>query len=71
MQINLKDYKKQDYICLRCDWKGKGSEMAVDHLSGEHFIIDFKCPKCGEHIGSGQSNSDDDDIKDEVETENN
>lgn len=55
MQINLETYPSQDFSCPNCNWQGKGSELDVENISEEHWIIDFECPKCSEHIGSGQA----------------
>ena len=30
--------------------------MTIENISEEYAIVDFECPKCGEHIGSGQGN---------------
>ena len=54
MQINLNTYKDQSFTCPKCNWQGKGKELDIENISEEHWIIDFECPKCGEHIGSGQ-----------------
>ncbi|MBW8359307.1 MAG: hypothetical protein K0M63_05815 [Weeksellaceae bacterium] len=63
MKVNLQNYQNQNFSCPQCDWQGKGSELDIENLSEEHFIVDFECPKCGEHIGSGQSK-----MKDEEQT---
>ena len=55
MQINLKNYQDQTFTCPNCNWTGKGSALTIENFSEEHFIVDFECPKCGEHIGSGQA----------------
>lgn len=55
MQINLITYKSQHFTCPTCEWQGKGSELDIENISEEHWIIDFECPKCSEYIGSGQS----------------
>lgn len=55
MQINLETYQSQDFKCPNCQWQGKDSELDTENISEEHWIIDFECPKCSEHIGSGQA----------------
>ena len=55
MKIDLSNFNDQNYTCPECHWQGKGSELDIENFSEEHFIVDFECPKCGEHIGSGQS----------------
>lgn len=54
MQINLNTYKDENFTCPKCGWKGKGSEFDIENFSVKHSMIDFECPKCVEHIGSGQ-----------------
>lgn len=55
MQINLNTYQSKEFTCPNCSWQGKGSELDTENFSEDHFIIDLECPKCGEHIGSGQA----------------
>lgn len=55
MQIDLQNYQNKEFICPECEWKGFGKELDTENISEEHWIIDFECPKCGEHIGSGQA----------------
>ena len=55
MKIDLKNYLEKVFECPECHWKGKGKELDIENFSELHFIIDFECPKCFNHIGSGQS----------------
>ena len=55
MQINLKTFHNEDFTCPQCGWKGKGSELDTENVSEEHWIFDFECPECDQHIGSGQA----------------
>lgn len=57
MQISLETFETQNFKCLNCNWQGKGKELDTENISEEHWIIDFECPKCSEHIGSGQADS--------------
>jgi len=47
-------FEKEEITCTNCNWKGLGSELIVEGFSDEHFIIDFSCPNCHEHIGHTQ-----------------
>ena len=55
MNIDLNNYLNKVFECPECHWKGKGSELENGDFSEMHFIIDFECPKCFNHIGSGQA----------------
>ena len=55
MKIDLNNYLEKVFECTECHWKGKGRELEIENLSETHFIFDFECPKCFNHIGSGQS----------------
>ena len=55
MKIDLNNYLEKVFECPECHWKGKGKELDIENFSELHFIIDFECPKCFNHIGSGQS----------------
>ena len=55
MKIDLNNYLEKDFECPECHWKGKGSDLENGDFSELHFIFDFECPKCFNHIGSGQA----------------
>lgn len=55
MQINITTYEAQNFTCPNCSWEGKGYELDIENFSEDHFIIDFECPECYQHIGSGQA----------------
>jgi hypothetical protein len=47
-------FKYEEVKCPKCSWKGLGKELQIEEISESSFIIDFCCPKCGEHIGFTQ-----------------
>lgn len=55
MQSNLKTFHNEHFTCPQCGWQRKGSELVTENISDEHWIFDFGCPECDQHIGSGQS----------------
>ncbi|CAN5802573.1 hypothetical protein BH11BAC4_BH11BAC4_08830 [soil metagenome] len=55
MLLNYCTFKKEDFTCSHCGWKGTGLELAYGDFSEEHFIADMNCPSCNEIIGSWQS----------------
>lgn len=55
MKIDLNNYLDKVFECPECHWKGIGSELENGDFSETHLIFDFECPKCFNHIGSGQS----------------
>ena len=55
MQVNYFTFKKEDFVCPKCGWKGKGSELSDGDFSEEHAICDLECPSCFEHIGFWQA----------------
>lgn len=55
MRIDLNNYLEKDFECPDCHWKGKGKELENGESSELHSIYDFDCPKCFNHIGSGQA----------------
>ncbi len=55
MNIDLNNYLDKVFECPECHWKGKGGELENGDFSETHLILDFECPKCFNHIGSGQS----------------
>lgn len=55
MQINITTYEAQNFTCPNCSWEGKGYESDIENVSEEHWIFDFECPECYQHIGSGQA----------------
>jgi hypothetical protein len=55
MQVIFFTFKKEDFTCPKCNWKGKGNELSNGDFSEVHLICDLNCPLCGEHIGFWQA----------------
>ena len=55
MQLNYFTYKKEDFTCPHCGWKGKGHELRQVDFNEVHLIGDLDCPRCYEHIGFWQA----------------
>ena len=55
MRVDYDSYKEQTFTCPKCNWKGKGSELAHGDFSEFHFIGNLECPKCYHEIAFWQS----------------
>ena len=53
--VNFFTFKRDDFTCSRCGWKGKGAALSNGDFSEEHSIGDLDCPDCGNHIGFWQA----------------
>lgn len=48
MHLNYFTYKRDEVTCPKCDWAGKGADLAIDDYSEEHQIMDLACLPAGE-----------------------
>lgn len=55
MQVNYDTYRKQNFTCTQCGWKGKGEELDQGEFSEVTFICDLECPNCGHLIAFWQA----------------
>ena len=52
MNLNYFTYKKEQFVCKKCNWQGSGNELAFSDFSEKFSIVDMECPKCFESMGS-------------------
>jgi predicted RNA-binding Zn-ribbon protein involved in translation (DUF1610 family) len=52
--LTYETFREEIITCKKCEWKGLGSELQIEEFHESSFIIDYYCPKCGEHIGFTQ-----------------
>lgn len=48
--IILSNYKNFEFNCTSFGWRGLGDELSFGEFSEQHYIQDFDCPKCFEHL---------------------